>query len=279
MPPKRGAYKVRRRVDEGAQGSGASKPSSWSGAPAPDDKGRVATHVHIENDETGEAMVYVFAQPPPDDLLCPLCRDILRDATVTAHGNTFCFECILTEIRKSGTDPAARKPLTEAQLSSNLLARSMVDELEVLCPYGVKLGDDGWEEDPDGCPEVLRFGMRRPHLRTCGSAPTVCPLGGEDCGPVLRDDMEWHLEEECGHVGPAKKMVRRIRKGRERQDKQLVEDILIWTTIAVVVLLGLLMTDHFGHVIRQAAEPLLLVAAVPIFAAGVVLVAHFWYGV
>lgn len=41
-----------------------------------------------------------------------------------------------------------RQPLTIQQLTPNLLARSLVDDVELVCPYGVKLDENRWESHP-----------------------------------------------------------------------------------------------------------------------------------
>lgn len=116
-------------------------------------------------------MVFLFATEPPADLFCPICMDLMRasqllalssshlhvyikplrlvlamrpqEATVTPFGHSYCRACITKEIELSGRCPFTRQALEVAQLAPNLVARSFIEELELICPYGCKLSADG----------------------------------------------------------------------------------------------------------------------------------------
>lgn len=164
-----------------------------------------------ELDEDDTPLVFMFVAPPPNEILCPICLDIMKDAVITPYGHSYCQKCVSKYASTAGLCPLTRKPLAEDQLTPNLLARTIVDEMEVFCPHGIKLGawlvrralkrgwshgrhlcglgfagDNGWVEDPDGCTQKIKFGLRKPHLLTCLHANVECPAGGQRCGPIAR---------------------------------------------------------------------------------------------
>lgn len=96
-----------------------------------------------EVDEDGDPVVYMFVSQPPDEIMCPICMDVMKDAVITPYGHSYCKSCVERYIQTSGLCPLTRKPLTEANLTPNLLARTIVDELEVYCPNGIKFGERG----------------------------------------------------------------------------------------------------------------------------------------
>jgi E3 ubiquitin-protein ligase TRAF7 len=75
----------------------------------------------------------------------------------------------------------------------------------VCCKFGVREveGQPGtYEQDPDGCPAVLRFCDRRSHAAQCGYVPVQCPHSRE-CGKVQRRYLAEHVKSctkcSCPH--------------------------------------------------------------------------------
>ena len=163
------------------------------------------------------------------DLICPICRDVLRDAVISPQGDSYCDSCIRAQIATHGSCPFTARALKADELRVNRLARAMVDELQVLCPNGVKQADHGgWEEDTEGCLDSYKFGFRKAHLETCEFAPVVCPAGGTKCGPVLRADVQFHLEDDCPYVSAANRVRRKLVKRQRRRMQRNREDLIFW---------------------------------------------------
>ena len=90
---------------------------------------------------------------------------------------------------------APAKPDNRSQLKRNLFARTLVEELEVHCPFGVRMGEGGvWEEDFDGCPDTYKLALRKAKLKACKYRPVKCPYGGRKCGLIPRLDLEYHVQ-------------------------------------------------------------------------------------
>ena len=131
----------------------------------------------FERERDGGVGVYIFKNgTPPQDLHCVVCWELFKDPVITPLGHSFCRKCIIRALNQTGMCPITRQPLRVEQLSPNLLARSMVEELEVHCTYGCKLADDGWVVDPHGCRTVTKFGLRKAHHRVCKHAPHWKPV-------------------------------------------------------------------------------------------------------
>eukprot|EP00854_Cymbomonas_tetramitiformis_P009866 gene9866-11683_t len=133
---------------------------------------RKADNVHMDVDEAGKVTVFLFANPP------------------SQLGHSFCRDCISRHLSNSDRCPVTRRPLTTKDLRPNLMANTLVDELEVHCTYGCQFADNGWELDEDGCTETTTFGLRKAHQKVCEHRPVTCPYGGVRCDLIPRIDLE-----------------------------------------------------------------------------------------
>jgi hypothetical protein len=48
-------------------------------------------------------------------------------------------------------------------VAPNLLAKTLVEELDVHCTHGCTFKDNAWVLDDKGCPETIKFGLRKAH--------------------------------------------------------------------------------------------------------------------
>ena len=55
--------------------------------------------------------------------------------------------------------------------------------------------------DEDGCPDVVRFSLRKAHLKACDYRPVQCPAGGDRCPKMPKVELEDHLDLECPYSG------------------------------------------------------------------------------
>ena len=71
-----------------------------------------------------------FASAPPDAYLCPITKQLMIDPVCTADGHTFERAAIERWLAQRHTSPLTGLRLPSAQLTPNLLMRSLLRELE-----------------------------------------------------------------------------------------------------------------------------------------------------
>jgi hypothetical protein len=59
---------------------------------------------------------------------------VLRVATIR-HSHTFCYECINNCMKAKPNCPVCRTPIAQKSVGKDLLAFSIINELEVFCIY------------------------------------------------------------------------------------------------------------------------------------------------
>jgi hypothetical protein len=145
----------------------------------------------------------------------------------------------------------------------------MVEELEVRCPYGVKLGEDGWQEDEDGCPDTYKLGLRRAKLKACKYRPVKCPYGGRKCGLIPRLDLSYHLSEECQHLHE---------RNTGQDDESGIDTLEVLTVLLVwgLLLFAFYQTHFFGRLMREASGFLTLLLGIPVTLAFVAILAEYF---
>jgi hypothetical protein len=76
-------------------------------------------------------MAGVMREEPPEDLLCPITLDLMRDPVIDANGHTFDRSAIQRVlVHKPGISPLTNElyPNGDARLLPNRLVRNMIDE-------------------------------------------------------------------------------------------------------------------------------------------------------
>ena len=80
---------------------------------------------------------FVSSGPIPPSLVCPICLDIFDDP-VSCGGRpcqcTFCRSCLLSALEQRSVCPLDRHAICASDIMPNLLAQSLIDQLEVFCP-------------------------------------------------------------------------------------------------------------------------------------------------
>ena len=69
-----------------------------------------------------------------ENLLCPLCLDVLDDPVSGACGHASCRECLGQHLSNHSDCPQCRGALSQNALVPNVIVRSMVSELRLVCP-------------------------------------------------------------------------------------------------------------------------------------------------
>jgi hypothetical protein len=73
-------------------------------------------------------------QPPPDELLCAVCSEVLDAPLACPAGHVLCAGCFSREIDGRGKCPLDRQPLTHADLVPARAERAQLASLRVRCP-------------------------------------------------------------------------------------------------------------------------------------------------
>lgn len=269
-----------RRDDAFKQPSGAdttapNKPgrSSFKKSTRPDTTvKRKPDNVHMDVDEAGKVTVFLFANPPSQELRCMICLELFKDPVITPFGHSFCRDCISRHLSNSGRCPVTRRPLATKDLRPNLMANTLVDELEVHCTYGCQFGDNGWELDEDGCTETTTFGLRKAHQKVCEHRPVTCPYGGVRCDLIPRIDLEEHVDYECPYNLKA-----REEEARERQADldpiELATYLVVWS----LAVFGLMQMEYFSALLSKASTPLICLTGFPVVLAFLAVLLEYWY--
>lgn len=92
-----------------------------------------------------------------EDLRCPICSSLCRDAVHCLSQHAFCDECIHKWLARRETCPLDNNLLLEHQLAPARLFRQLVNKYQVRCRFA-----------PDGCNEVQCIETIEAHERACG---------------------------------------------------------------------------------------------------------------
>lgn len=138
-----------------------------------------------------------------DDLACPVCLELLNDATIlTTCGHTLCNTCIQklyqsASVRKKC--PVCRRCLRKqsAACQPNWAIRKIVSKIHVKCKYSVLWNKDTrtWlpSQGPTCCDQVLPVTERSAHSLTCKFSLLPCPFRINGCDEILtRLNLEDH---------------------------------------------------------------------------------------
>eukprot|EP00055_Hartaetosiga_balthica_P008144 m.29318 g.29318 ORF g.29318 m.29318 type:complete len:698 (+) comp6140_c0_seq1:113-2206(+) len=146
------------------------------------------------SESTHEA--YLYVSPPPKNLICAICGRVFHSPVIANCGHTFCNACV----QKSPANqvcPIHMTVLGKAHKIPNLSVAEQIQALEVHCPNGVMKMNDRVVEDPNGCPEIVTMSNLSQHRAVCAFTKITCPNSNR-CGPVLRREMQMHLDQ-CQH--------------------------------------------------------------------------------
>lgn len=122
-----------------------------------------------------------------DDLRCPICASLIRDAFQCNAQHTFCATCIHKWLTTHATCPLGNESLTPDKLTPARFVRQAVDKHQARC-----------EHTPHGCAKVSTIETIDAHERACGYRHVPCAHAKQGCQVVLcHHDMATH-EDVCG---------------------------------------------------------------------------------
>lgn len=155
----------------------------------------------------GQCPTKYVSEPSP--LLCPVCKSVFNEPIISVRcGHTFCRSCIEYLIKSGLTCPLDHQTCDSGQLVLNRAIKGQLADLQIYCCHGLRpvqpgqpvqlgcpvMSGQDYEQDPDGCPEVIRVGDRVKHEESCPYALVECPVGRSQCGPIRRLKVEEHME-------------------------------------------------------------------------------------
>lgn len=91
-------------------------------------------------------------------LICSICQDTFDEPNRIGCGHTFCDECIKQWLKSNSDCPMCRKKFAKSNISKDLVASNIINDLEVTCNY-------------DHCPWKGPLSDLERHLQFCGFNP------------------------------------------------------------------------------------------------------------
>lgn len=127
-----------------------------------------------------------FIKEIDEDLVCPICGKVARDAVETDCAHVFCQDCISTWIDTKKTCPMDQEKLTASQLHPCRALRVKILNLRVRCPN-------------DGCKQEMDLRSLETHTKEqCNRRQTKCAV----CSAcVTQDQLADHMKNSLAeHV-------------------------------------------------------------------------------
>lgn len=110
------------------------------------------------NSETETPIVRNFTTPDEisPTLFCPICSEVFTEPTRLDCGHTFCNDCINQWYKKSELCPNCRQKIIASLVSRDLLAYTIINDLEVSC-----------NNESKGCPWKGPLSDLKAHMKVC----------------------------------------------------------------------------------------------------------------
>ncbi|XP_066545262.1 RING finger protein 151 [Amia ocellicauda] len=130
--------------------------------------------------------VELFAEAPDYDLICTICRGVLRCPVRVACNHVFCKRCILQWLKRQETCPCCRKPVNQSLMFVMYKLSKAISRLQIKC-----------KNEIHGCTATFPLSEQYCHSTGCLFERTACPHEG--CSAiVLRRELEGHMGR-CEH--------------------------------------------------------------------------------
>mmetsp|Transcript_6153 Transcript_6153/g.14143 ORF Transcript_6153/g.14143 Transcript_6153/m.14143 type:complete len:417 (-) Transcript_6153:241-1491(-) len=137
-----------------------------------------------EKKSSGGYPTSIFLAPPPDDLKCTICMEVLRDPLqVCSDQHTYCRTCFASW-RSHETCPECRAPFSREEPAR--IIKNLIDQLDVRCPNACE-----WTGHLNDC---------EAHMAACPFVEVSCPFSGAGCAfRAARRDMGAHSSDMSAH--------------------------------------------------------------------------------
>jgi hypothetical protein len=143
-----------------------------------------------------------FVEPPPHDLICSICTEVLRDPVlVCCNHHTYCRGCIALSMARSNQCPECREEISREEPARKDKNRILL--LDVRCPH---TGCNGGGS-PSSVPAATSCGWTGPmknyeaHVAECPFGEISCPFADAGCAfRAARRDMGAHSSDAAAHL-------------------------------------------------------------------------------
>eukprot|EP00601_Ochromonadales_sp_CCMP2298_P000067 CAMPEP_0173180936 /NCGR_PEP_ID=MMETSP1141-20130122/7001_1 /TAXON_ID=483371 /ORGANISM="non described non described, Strain CCMP2298" /LENGTH=317 /DNA_ID=CAMNT_0014103859 /DNA_START=105 /DNA_END=1058 /DNA_ORIENTATION=- len=137
-----------------------------------------------EKKSSGGYPTSIFLAPPPDDLKCTICMEVLRDPLqVCSDQHTYCRTCFASW-RSHETCPECRAPFSREEPAR--IIKNLIDQLDVRCPNACE-----WTGHLNDC---------EAHMAACPCLEVSCPFVDAGCAfRAARRDMDDHSGDMGAH--------------------------------------------------------------------------------
>ncbi|XP_051958603.1 RING finger protein 151-like [Xyrauchen texanus] len=136
--------------------------------------------------ESGGYEVELFVNTPDADLICVICRAVLRCPVRLKCNHVFCKECILQWMKRQVKCPCCRQSIDQNQMFILFKLSKSIGRLSIRC-----------RNEQQGCRATFLLSREYLHISNCPYEWQLCPHEG--CGErVLRKDAQAH-DQICSH--------------------------------------------------------------------------------
>ena len=169
--------------------------------------------------------VALFLSPPAEDLICPICTDVLESpVSACGEGHSFCDDCLRKCVCRTDSPkcPTCRAEVPKGQpMVKNILVKNLIGAMPVRCPHGIpaeggapkrqRCETTSTASGGERCAWTGKHSELATHLKTCSFVEVGCPH--EACAERLqRRHLDDHVRvcdyrpvccEDCGATIPA----------------------------------------------------------------------------
>ena len=134
-----------------------------------------------------QGVEYSFFEPVPDELLCPICHEVLNEPLQTTCGHLFCEKCLNTSLRKARSSCPTCRTHCSARGFSDKHTERKVNNLQVKCC--------NFPCEWRGIISRIQDHKLGRGCTACRYEPVNCPLR---CGQrVIPNKLEQHKQNAC----------------------------------------------------------------------------------
>ena len=123
-----------------------------------------------------------------NDLECSICANVNNDPHQCRNGHSFCRDCLVKSLSKQEVCPECREKTTLQTMSSNRMAKNMIDRADVYCFTHLEALQNSADENDEAA------GSKRKRSSKATKKLDYCKWTGKLC------DASAHFDE-CEHAG------------------------------------------------------------------------------
>ena len=165
-----------------------------------------------------------------ENLLCPLCLDVLDDPVSGACGHAACRECLAQHLSNQSDCPQCRAALSQNALVPNVIVRSMVSELRLVCPNNPipeepaakRARGEAGAVDVNVCNWQGKCDTLAAHRATCPREIIPCPMHEMGCtARIMRCELAAHVADAASHLQLVCTAFGSLKEKSEAQEREI----------------------------------------------------------